>query len=259
MQFFQGKESERERFRQASLQLSRLISEAGTPVKQAAFLEYAIRCIGRELAAVTSTAQLYGESVPQSYDFSIPLIKDDEIQSQEPMHRTLTDYNVICLPWKASKITNAAFEVFTHGFLPEKGFYNVVLYPEIRLAVVINGKHHMAVASTMGKASARCITIHLTELFPVIQTDGAYWYRDDIGAFEVADYRLALLYELARKREKLNEAEQIERPTELLPPVFETPKEELDRLRLLQRRNYTLEQDNRIMSEMLRKLLPNEF
>lgn len=37
MQFFQGKESERERFWQASLQLSRLISEAGTPVKQAAF------------------------------------------------------------------------------------------------------------------------------------------------------------------------------------------------------------------------------
>ena len=253
MQFFQWKQSEKARFWKAYHQITRLIVKAGTPVSQAAFLDYAIRCIGRELAAVTSTAQLYGEQVPRGFDFEIPLVHVQEIQSEEEIHRDLASYNVICLPWKDSKITNASFDIFNSGFIPEKGFYNVLLYPEIQLAVVANGKHHLAVATTFGKSSAKCITVWLKELFPVLHTDGEYWYRNPDGKFKVTDFRIALLFELARKRENLNEIAQIESPAERLPPVFATPKEELDRLRWLQQRNYSLEKDNEIMAEKLRQ------
>lgn len=83
MRFFQGTETERERFRQAYQQIDHMRAEAGTPVKQAAFLDYAIRCIGRELAAVTSTAPLYGEPVPDVSELLIPLICKDNRQAQE--------------------------------------------------------------------------------------------------------------------------------------------------------------------------------
>lgn len=254
MRFFQGKETERERFWQAYQQIDHMRAVAGTPVKQAAFLEYAIRCIGRELAAVTSTAQLYGETVPDVSELVIPLIcKDNRQPQEEELYRALVDYNVICLPWNSSKITNAAFDVFTNGFHPEKGFYNVVLYPELQLAIVINGRHHMAVAASMGQGNAKCITIHLKEQFSVIGTDGEYWYRGPDERFPVADFRLALMFSLAQNREALNATEQIESPSALLPPVYNTPEEELDQLRWLYRRNYALAQDNRIMDAELKK------
>ena len=254
MRFFQGTETERERFWQAYQQIDRMRVEAGTPVKQAAFLDYAIRCIGRELAAVTSTAQLYGEPVPDISELLIPLIcKENRKPQEDALYRALVDYNVICLPWNSSKITSAAFDVFTNGFHPEKGYYNVVLYPELQLAIVINGRHHMAVAASMGQGSAICNTIHLKELFSDLRTDGEYWYRGSDERFPVADFRLALIFCLARDRAALNQSEQIESPSTLLPPVYNTPEEELAQLRWLYRRNYSLEQDNRIMAEKLKK------
>ena len=233
-------------------------AEAGTPVKQAAFLDYVIRCIGRELAAVTSTAQLYGEPVPDVSELLIPLIcKDNRQPQEEELYRALVEYNVICLPWNTSKITNAAFDVFTNGFHPEKGFYNVVLYPELQLAVVINGRHHMAVAASMRQGGAICNTIHLKEQFSVIKTDGKYWYRGSDERVPVSDFRLALMFCLARDRAALNETEQIKSPSALLPPVYNTPEEELEQLRWLYRKNYALEQDNRIMATELKKYQSN--
>lgn len=189
-------EADQEQFRTTLRIIQEMLQ--GTITAQVSVLNFAIDAIGRELEAETTARILYLHKIPDE-QFRIPF----DYPSQEIKEISLKDYNVIARPWDIRKMAGAARSVFQNGFQQKLDSINGILYPELKLAVIENGRHHTAAAWLKGTASADLTVMPLLSFFDQLTTDGAYWEFPGKGKLRGGEYRIAVLYELARRKWKL--------------------------------------------------------
>lgn len=219
-----------------------------------ALLDFAIDAIGRELEAETTARilRLFGEVPDES--FGIPEIPESKIVKRA----ILSNYNVITCPWDTRKLLNAVHSVFETGFRQDWASYNGVLYPEINLAIISNGRHHLTAARTMSNASADLTIYSLEPVFNKLETDGAYWIFPDKSNYPVEEYRIAVLYELARQKHSLCQNIPPPAPSHIPPTLPEnfvdTHWKVADLLLHKNEEIYCLKKENEILTQHVKRL-----
>lgn len=185
----------REAFSSTLRTIQQLLDSAKLSAQKASILEYAIDIIGKELTFSVPATMLRNGVMPENCDYTIPIPGPTQF---EKGNYSLSGLNVISDPWAIDRLGKAIIHVDTDGFRQEYGHYTGIYYKEINLAVITNGKHHLSAAIRKGGGQAKLHVYNLSDAFSRLKTDGAYWYLDDYMPSKVFDYRIAILYELAR-------------------------------------------------------------
>ena len=220
---------------------------------RAAFLDFAIHAIGRELEAETTARILHLSGEVPDERFEIPNIPVTE----EYCKASLSAYNAIARPWNTVRLRTAVRQVFEHGFRQEEGYFTGTLYPEINLVVVSDDRHHLTAARMKGTTSAKLSVAPLTPCFDTLRTDGAFWYLSEKQDAPVGEYRIAVLYELARQKQALSQSEAISEPPHGAAALKQYPGEPWDIARMLQYKNeeiFCLRQEVEILKRHVERL-----
>ena len=220
---------------------------------RAAFLDFAIHAIGRELEAETTARILHLSGEVPNERFEIPNI----LVTEEYRKASLSAYNAITRPWDTKRLRTAVRQVFEHGFRQEEGYFTGTLYPEINLVVVSDGRHHLTAARMKGTASAKLWVAPLTPCFDTLRTDGAFWYLSEKQDAPVGEYRIAVLYELARQKQALSQSEAISEPPHGAAALKQYPGVPWDIARVLQYKNeeiFYLRQDVETLKRHVERL-----
>lgn len=212
--------------------------------------DFSIRAIAREIASSSACQLFHGKHCPYSDDYEIKFVKGRQTENIK-----FGNNQVVSAVWNQGKWLGAVRTVLKEGFRQSEGYYTGYLYKELNLIVIKNGLHHTSIASLINAGSAKVQIIHLSDYFERLTTDGAYWFYND-GAEqkteEVGDYRIAVLYELARRREAVaGEAKLV------LPQDEEIPHEldaMADRLLAAQNEKNYYKQECRLLENKLKQL-----
>ena len=228
---------------------------------QVAVYDFSIKAIAHEISANSACQLFRGEHCPYSKDFRIlPIMKGYKIESIQ-----FAGYFVVAPVWKMIKWFGALKTVIKEGFRQSKGDYRGFFYEELKLIVITNGLHHSSIASLMGAGSAKVMFVRLADYFDKLTTDGAHWYfNDEIQGLvdDVGDYRIAVLYELAKRKHQLCKDAEFQLPHDA--PIPHEANELFDDLLAAQNeKNYyrnecrLLKSENERLKEQLRKCCNN--
>lgn len=166
--------------------------EAARKENEREVYDFAIKAIGIELA-VSPTVKYLLHGMETNMDI-IPYVKpykDDTVDMAGKV--------VLSFPWNRCKLNGSICDVNQKGFIKYPQNCKGVYYEELGLVHITNGFHHAAVAfiENTGEADLEIISLH--NYFDTLTTDGAYWMCHGERT-RCDDYRLAVLYELARQR-----------------------------------------------------------
>ena len=90
------------------------------------------------------------------------------------------------------------------------GKYIVYYYKELNICQVMNGNHSIAAGIYTEKGTVLAKIVDMKPLFENLKTDGAYYYsiHNNTIIEEVQDFRIAVIFEIAKMKYKLeNELE----------------------------------------------------
>lgn len=120
------------------------------------------------------------------------------------------DNAVISTPYARTKWNAALRNLCQSDFDQQHNMlhhYSGNYYPDLKLIVIENGRHHAAAAALKQQGSAEVNVWDLSLCYPYLYTDGAYWQNSSPGAERkryqerrVSDVRLAILYGMAQYR-----------------------------------------------------------
>ena len=185
-----------------------MLNGTTTDAEKAEIYSFAIDVLARELAYVYSSRIFRKKNLRPEYGLIIPVPEDTNTTK---INDSLTGKVVVSPVYNAQKYRRAISDVLTGGFIQKAGSYQGTYYPEINLVVAQNGLHHLSVASCKNIGSAELNVVSLKRAFQTLRTDGAFWYKENVRQNNVVEYRIAILYELARRRNEL-----------VMPPQFES-------------------------------------
>jgi len=188
----------KELFRITISRVRDMLNWANLDVEKTEILNYAIEVIGKELCYSVATEILYIGKEERSFKYWIPM----QFFAPHEINCPLSGINVLSDTYDTGKLRKAIRHVFTDGFR-QINHYSGTYYPEINLAIIDNGIHHLSAAMVKGEGCAQLQVCSLTDAFSELKTDGAYWYIDNQPPTPVLEPRLAVLYELARIRNEL--------------------------------------------------------
>ncbi len=185
-----------------------LTLDAKNKMEAAAVYDLVIWAIGRSVAADGCSALMLGRRVPDnwdiSYDKSFPIMK--EAKAGQRMI-DLSKCNAYTGCWHYDRIASTVASVLKNGYFQYSNS-NGVYYPEIRFAIMMNGRHHTTWAVYLGECNVNLDVISLTPYFDIVSTDGAFYHFENSyhepQHIRVQDYRMAVLFQLAKERSKLD-------------------------------------------------------
>lgn len=108
--------------------------------------------------------------------------------------------------WK--KISHSAYDIRHEGFHADWNYFSGAYYPELHMIVMDNGLHHSCAAAAFQEDGEIKLDVYsLKRFFPLVTTDGEFWYMKDHPRMTnpVLDIRMAILFELARMKDELEE------------------------------------------------------
>lgn len=213
-------QKKRDLFRQTVRNVEGLLEDAELDVERTDILNYIISVIGREIAYNVAARPIYDNDNPFDSNYLLPECEESILCEGT---YSLENVTVVSKTNNLRKLRCVIPEVFRQGFRQEKrGRMDTegILYKEINLFVVSEGKHHLSAAMVKNSGSAHMRICSLEKMFSRWKTDGAYWYRGDTKYQPVFDCRMAILYELARMKSvrMLPDAPQEIKPKEVSVP-----------------------------------------
>lgn len=160
-------------------------------------IEFLINLIGQEIV-ISDIKELLHNGDCDDRNHCMPLMASKHVPNCP-----LKGFNVIGLPSKRKSLLGAIRHILDEGFCKERDNYRVELYPEIRIAVAFDGKHHLSIAGVLDGAVADAEVYCLADVVDTLTTDGAYWYDTSQYGFkkpveQVYIPEVAFLYELYR-------------------------------------------------------------
>lgn len=114
----------------------------------------------------------------------------------------LEDTDIYVRPWNVKRQLESILNLKDKNFVYNENNHWSYYYNDINLCYVFNGNHSVNAGRYLkkGKIISECCDI--TMLYPHCYTDGIYWYNSHTNNIisGVDDFRLATIYELAKKR-----------------------------------------------------------
>lgn len=117
---------------------------------------------------------------------------------------------VLTVPWEKGRLIHAviasAKEAFRYDSKNQKAYY----YHPVGICYIHNGKHSIAANVFHKKGTIQALEYDITALFPHVTTNGVHWLNAHTGEVmelsaiepkkKVADFRVAILYEVAKMK-----------------------------------------------------------
>lgn len=161
-------------------------------MKMVEVYDFAIKAIGTELAISPTTKYLlHGTRIDRDI---IPYTKPYREKAV-----AIEGNAVWSFPYNQYKLKSAIYDIKNKGFINLQHNCTGVYYEELGLIHITNGFHHAAAAFFEKTGEVELEVIRLSDYFDSLTTDGAFWICSE-GKTRCEDYRLAVLYELARRR-----------------------------------------------------------
>ncbi|GGK23059.1 hypothetical protein GCM10010965_14910 [Caldalkalibacillus thermarum] len=117
----------------------------------------------------------------------------------------LADDCVWVMPWKRQSLKDRVLNIFKTDFKYDKDNHKAYYFTHINVCQVYNGIHSVTAGIVHKKGSIIAKVCDLSRLFDHVYTDGEVWYNahnnEKLG--DVFDFRLAIMYELARQKHQL--------------------------------------------------------
>lgn len=180
----------------------------GTDFQKAAVYDLAIWSIGRAVAADGCSNLMLGRRVINNHDLSFhrlfPILSEakGEVEVID-----IAKCNAYTGCWHYDRIAHTVDSIFKNGYRQapaSKGIY----YPELRMAIMLEGRHHTSWATYLNDCKVNLQVIKLTPYFDIVKTDGAfYYYKNSYGEdqkIRLADFRMAVLFQLAKERSMID-------------------------------------------------------
>lgn len=142
----------------------------------------------------------------------------------EPIRKKRIDLSetvTIVIPWKRLKMRDAIINVAKKGFIYDEQNHSPAYYfTDMDLCYVLSGNHHIASGIIQKSGYIEADVYDMTQLFSHVSTEGECWFNAHTnerlaftGVFNretyeiVLDFRIAVLYELARMKYSIEQKE----------------------------------------------------
>lgn len=136
--------------------------------------------------------------------------KEHELKFSENQEISLKEKCVITFPWERKRMSDNIINIVKNGFKNYPINHDVYYYKELNICQVLNGNHSIATGIYTQKGTVLAKVIDMKPLFENIETDGEYFYNiyNGVRIREVQDFRVAVIFEIAKMKDKLeNEME----------------------------------------------------
>lgn len=141
----------------------------------------------------------------REFDWPFPITCADETGNEFSIETGWAEVDleqncVLVLPWRRDRLRNQILNISKNDFRYIERNHKAWFFPYISLCYVYNGRHSIASGVVYKKGKIKALQYDITKLFPHINTDGKYWYNSHTGerAGEVPDFRISIIYEIAR-------------------------------------------------------------
>lgn len=195
-------------------------SHAETTQEKLTLLDYILDAVREDLKTDLIGSVLYrSENLNRFLDYPIlPYYYVDEQGTKHRWHAeevgertvSLATDCVLTLPWKQRRLIDAviasAKEAFQYDPKNQKAYY----YHPLGVCYIHNGKHSIAAGMFHKKGTIQALEYDITALFPHVTTNGDHWLNAHTGEIleldvmepqkKVVDFRVAVLYEVARMK-----------------------------------------------------------
>jgi hypothetical protein len=117
----------------------------------------------------------------------------------------LAKADVLVKPHNLSRLENAVRHIGKADFQQDDN-HSGQSYKHMNLSIIHSGNHSITAAVYHQKGSLSLETIDESGIFPILTTNGADWiytYNSKATAAPVLDYRMALIYHLAKEKYRL--------------------------------------------------------
>lgn len=127
------------------------------------------------------------------------------LKEEETVNVDLTHDCVLVLPWRQDRLCKQIINLFRNNFSYDSRNHKACYYPYVSLCYVYNGNHSIASGVVHKKGTIKAQQYDITELFPHIYTDGQSWYNTHTGekTGDVTDFRISIIYEVAKAKHQL--------------------------------------------------------
>lgn len=175
---------------------------ANDEVEKIELLDFAIWALGQEIAGSENWRLLHGASPLRNEKYLLPRFPDSNSEIVWVDVCQCATYHGI---WRCESIANTMRQILRYGYVEEsdaRGIY----YPELRFAVITEGRHRRAVGIYAGECISKLEQVSLKPYFSRMETDGMYFqWRNEYGEPNqqyIPDVRFAAMYRLAQMREE---------------------------------------------------------
>lgn len=131
---------------------------------------------------------------------------------------------IISSPEDWGKLYKACNHIAQNGFLTSLNNYTGQYYPELDMIFISNGLHHSCVAAQLNEVGEiRVDVCLLSPCFHRITTDGKYWYDKELPDWksDVHDVRMAILFELAKKKHDVMQVQNVAKRNESIQMILD--------------------------------------
>lgn len=120
---------------------------------------------------------------------------------------SLNNNSIIPLPWNRERLAKVIFAINKKGFINDEESHTAYYYAPLDICFVTNGNHSVCAGICKGEGSLKAAAYDITPFFNHIYSDAYDWIdiHSNEKIIEVHDYRVAIIYELARLRYCLQE------------------------------------------------------
>lgn len=195
------------RFQRAIETVETILLEANDQRQVAAIYDMVIWNLGKSVATDGSIGLFTGAYVIDNSRISYGFFTGMPEADLGMTTIDLTKCNVYTGCWSFDRIVASFDSTFANGY-KQPSDSNGVYYPELRLAIMLNGRHHSSWATYLETGRVKLRAISLRPFFEIAHTDGAFFYfKNEYGEEEklrTADYRMAVLFQLAKERSKID-------------------------------------------------------
>ena len=120
------------------------------------------------------------------------LVREDKVVD-------LSKDTVILLPWDRYAFSVIIKSMLNNGFIYSKTNHRGYYFSDIDLCYVYNGNHSIATGIIKREGQIKVKEYDIKNLFKDLITDGLHWYiNGEKQINEVFDFRIAILYEIAK-------------------------------------------------------------
>lgn len=132
------------------------------------------------------------------------MLQDSQTQGSAVKEVDLSVDCILAVPWHFISYVDAIRTIGTNEFVNDSN-HRACYFKELELSCVNGGNHSIGAGVVYKKGRVKAKEISIKEMFPHVYTNGFHWFNQHTKEklAKVLDFRISLLYELAKMKEEL--------------------------------------------------------